>query len=262
MIRILFTIFACILVSSVFGQFYLQPTVGYTFSSHPKEIQTTIIVDGQKSAFTTQIKNGSGLHMSLDLGYKLKNNFFAELAVKQSIYTKQEISIKTPEVDNLTTISISGNFFGEGELSNSIFQVSPLIGYLVEQKKLGVYFKIGPNFMHVSTTQKETKESSYFWKSSTKEVVFSGKLHVGLQANLGATYQWKENLSFVLDIVNVYNNYKYTKGEITEYEIDGDDLLDTIEDPTVKPYDYNSRINFSNYGISVGLKYFFRKNVE
>lgn len=148
MIRITFTILACIVVSSLFGQFYLQPTVGYTFSSHPEEIQNTIIIDWIKSTYKTQIKNGSGLHVGLDFGYKHKSNLFTELMVKQSVYTKGKCSVeKLSEFNSHPSLSYISDYFGEEVYNSAIFQISPVVGYLMEYKKLGLYFKLGPNFM-------------------------------------------------------------------------------------------------------------------
>lgn len=254
------------IVSCSFGQFYLQPSIGYTFSSHPIENQTTLIVDNLKTVNKTKLKHGDGMHLGLNIGYNLMNNFFVEVNTKQTIYSSYKESTEQPDLQSLNNYSISG-YFGEINYENSIFQVTPQIGYQIQKNKFSTYFKIGPNFMKstINQTQKYIEwrlgENAKFYPLNTIEKIkYGGKFHLGLQANLGLSYSIKSNILLVLDFVTVYNNYKITNAEIKKYEIDGVNHLDDLDDTNIEIDEEENKLNLSHYGINIGIKYIFNKN--
>ncbi len=85
--RLIIILLLSYIVPNSFGQLYVQPSVGYTFSSHPTENQSILIVDNQKTVYKTELKFGEGIHLGLNLGFSFKDNFFVELNLKQSIYS-------------------------------------------------------------------------------------------------------------------------------------------------------------------------------
>ena len=66
-----------------YGQFYVQPSVGYTFNSNPTEIQSLLIADNPKSVYVMKLRYGQGLNAGLTAGYFLWDQLFIELDVKQ-----------------------------------------------------------------------------------------------------------------------------------------------------------------------------------
>jgi hypothetical protein len=265
--RLIILLLLSYIVPNSFGQIYIQPSVGYTFSSHPIESQSILIIDNQKTVYNTKIKFGEGAHLGLNLGYSFKNNFFVELSAKKSIYSKYNASTIQPDLQTLKNFSLSG-YFGEIEYESSVFQIAPLIGYQVQNKKFSTYFKVGPNLMKskVNETLKyndwDFDNFKYNPLNTEKEYKYTGKLHVGLQANLGLCYSIKQNLQLVLDFVTVYNNYEITKGEIKYYEIDGVSQISKLEDTDIEFDEDSNKLNQSHYGINIGIRYVFDRNNE
>jgi hypothetical protein len=247
-----------------FGQFYIQPSVGYSFSSHPAENQSTLIVENQKTVYTTKLNYGEGMHLDLNLGYGFMDNFFIELNAMKSIYSKSNVSTVQPDLQSLDNFSASG-YFGKINIESSIFQMAPLIGYKVQKKKFSTYFKFGPNFMKSTVDQSfeyidwKFEDWEFYPLNTVRKYEISGKFHVGLQANLGFCYSIKQNLQFVLDFVTVYNNYKIKKAEIKSYEVDGVSQLNTLDDTNIEIDKDDNRRNHSYYGLNIGVRYLLNK---
>lgn len=252
------------IVTCSFGQVYIQPSVGYTFSNHPTENQSILIVDNQKTVYKTKIKYGEGMHSGLNLGYGLLDNFFVELNTKKSIYSKYNVSTEQPDLQSLNNFSSSG-YFGEIEYESSISQIAPIIGYKVQKNKYSTYFKLGPNFMKSKIKQTlkyidwELDNWEFYPLNTVKKYEYTGKFQMGLQANLGFCYSIKQNLQLVLDFVTVYNNYEITKAEIIYYEIDGVSHLYKFEDTNIEIDKDDNKLNHSYYGINIGISYAFNK---
>jgi hypothetical protein len=245
-----------------FGQFYIYPLVGYTFSSHPREIQSTLIVDNQETVNKIKLKYGEGMHFGLNFGYVIMDNFFVELNTSKTIYSKYSVSTEQPDLQSLNNFFASG-YFGEIDYESSVFQIAPLIGYSAQKNKFSTYFKLGPNFMKSTINQTlkyidwELDNWGFFPLHTQKEYEYSGKFHMGLQVNLGFCYSIKQNLQLVLDFVTVYNNYEITKAEIKYYEIDGVSHLYKLEDTNIEINEDENKLNISHYGINIGIRYVF-----
>ena len=69
-----------------YGQFYIQPSVGYTFNSHPTEIQSLLIADNLKSVYVMKLRYGQGLHAGLTAGYFIWDQLFPYLAVSHHVF--------------------------------------------------------------------------------------------------------------------------------------------------------------------------------
>lgn len=262
--RLTIVILLSYIVPNAFGQIYIQPSVGYTFSSHPIEVQSTMIINNQMTVQKFDIKLAEGMHLAMDLGYNFLDNFFVELNTKSTIYSKFKTSNERPDPRLLNNFSFSG-YFGEINSESSIFQMTPLIGYQVHRNKFSTYFKIGPNFMKstISRTQKYTNwrlsdDFELYPENRVEEIEYRGKFHMGLQANLGMSYSIKQNLQLVLDFLTVYNNYEITKGEIKYYEVDGVSQLHELENTNIEINEDNNKLNLSHYGINIGIRYIFK----
>ena len=262
--RLIIILLLSYIVPNSFGQLYIQPSVGYTFSSHPTENQSILIVDNQKTVYKTELKFGEGIHLGLNLGFGFMDNFFVEFNAKKSIYSNYNTSTNQPDLQSLDNFSTSG-YFGEINYESSIFQIAPLIGYQVQKNKFSTYFKLGPNFMKSTINQTlkyidwELDNWEFYPLNTTRKYEYTGNFHLGLQANIGFCYSIKQNLQLVLDFVTVYNNYEITKAEITYYEIDGVSHLYKLEDSNIEIEEDDNKLNHSHYGINIGLRYVFNK---
>ena len=250
------------IASGSFGQFYVQPSVGYSFSSHPLEMRSIVITDNQKSVYTMKLKWGESMNAGLTLGYELWDQLFFELNARMAVYSGHTASIEQPDLQSMDNFAISG-YFGEYEYSSPVFQFTPQIGYKIQRDKFSVYFSLGPNFMKtkIRMTTRSVVYEFVNWELNpldkvTKEV-YRGRLHTGLQAGLGGCYAVSPKLQLVLDFVTVYNNYRITEGEFTFYEIDGTDLTGTLQDTDIEIAPGGDRLNHSHFGVNVGLRYVF-----
>ncbi|NJN28636.1 MAG: hypothetical protein HC819_22990 [Cyclobacteriaceae bacterium] len=185
--RLLIMIFFSCIAASSFGQLYIQPTVGYTFSTHPRVEQSILIVNQSKTVYKSKLKFGEGVNLGLNLGYSFKYNFFVELHAKKSVYSKFRVSIAQPDLGNLDNYFVVG-YFGDMEYESSIFQIAPLVGYQLNKNKFDTYFKIGPNIMKstINLTQKYIDWEQKNWELYTMNTItqdeFTGDFHIGLQA--------------------------------------------------------------------------------
>lgn len=245
-----------------FGQFYIQPYAGYTFSSHPKEIQSLLIINNYETSYRTKLKLGEGINVGINSGYEIMNGLSIEINTQKTIYSKYNVSTNQPDLQSLNSFSASG-FFGRIDYENSILQINPLIGYRVKKEKFSTYFKLGPNIMKSTINQTleytdwELVNGKFNPLYTLEKYEYSGKFHIGLQANLGFCYSIRQNLQLVFDLVTVYNNYLITKEELKYKEIDG--VSQKIEDSNIEINKDNNKINFSQYGVNIGLKYVFNK---
>lgn len=249
------------------GQFYVQPSAGYSFSSHPSTLESVFITDNQKTIFTAPIKYGESLNAGLTVGYELWDHLMVELNVRQAVYSKHTATIEEQDLATLDNYYIAG-FYGEIEYKSPALQFAPQIGYKVQKDKLSAYFSLGPHFMitRVTETARTVDYDFVDWRLVPFNVMikreFRGGLHTGLQADLGFSYDVGSRFQVVLDFSTVYNNYVVKVGEITGYEVEGSDRLESLDDTDVEIDPEDNRLNHSNYGLNIGLRYVFGRNKD
>lgn len=247
-----------------YGQFYLQPSVGYAFNSNPEVMSTVLVNDNQKSVYTMKLRYGQGLYAGLTAGYCLWDRFFIELDAKKGLLTRNSASIEEIDFREPDHFSFVG-FFGEIENSSPVLQIAPKAGYTVRTERLAASFSLGPNFMktmvnhRVSTTDYYVEGFSLVPHDVKAKQVFRGRMHTGLQAGLGMSWSLSQNLMVVFDFVTVFNNYGITSGEITLYEVDGEDRLEQLDDTEIDIDRDDNKLNHSHYGLHLGLRYVFGK---
>jgi len=246
-----------------YGQFYVQPSVGYTFNSHPTVRTSMLITDNQKSVYTMKLRYGQGLYAGLTAGYCLWDRFFIELDAKKGFLTRNSDSVEETDLRELDNFYIAG-FFGEIENSSPVFQFSPRAGYTVRTGRFAASFSLGPNFMKTKVKHRVTTIDYDFDEGFTliphdvkAEQEYRGRMHTGLQAGLGLSWSLKEDLLVVFDFVSVYNNYRFTSGEVTFYEVDGVDRLGELDGTDIDINPEDDRLNHSHYGLNIGLRYVF-----
>jgi hypothetical protein len=246
-----------------YGQFYVQPSVGYTFNSNPTIMSSILITDNQKSVYTMKLRYGQGLYAGLTAGYCIKDRFFIELDTKKGLLTRNSDSVEETDLRELDNFYIAG-FFGEVRNSSPVFQFSPRVGYTVRTDRFAASFSLGPNFMKTKVKLRVTTIDFDFGEGFTlvphdveAKEEYRGRMHTGLQAGLGLSWSLREELKVVLDFVTVYNNYSFTSGEVTFYEVDGQDRLGELDDTDIYINPEDNKLNHSHYGLHLGLRYVF-----
>lgn len=262
--RLLIILLLSFVAHYTFGQLYIEPSIGYSFSSNPLENQSELVINNKQTVYETKLKYGEGVHLGLNLGYSLMNTFFVELNAKKSIFSNYTVSTIEPDLQSLKNCFAYG-YFGKINNESSIIQIAPLVGFQIQKNKFSTYVKLGPNFLkstiikNLEYTDWELKNWKYNPLYTVKEYQYSGNFHMGLQANLGIGYSIKQNLQLVLDYATVYNNYEITEAEIKYYEIDGVSQLNNIEDTNIEINELNKNMNHSYFGINIGIRYTFNK---
>lgn len=261
--RLTLILFLSFFAVRFYGQFYVQPSVGYTFNSNPTLMSSILITDNQKSVYTMKLRYGQGLYAGLTAGYCLWDRFFIELDAKKGLLTRNSASVTETDIRELDNFYIAG-FFGEIENSSPVFQFSPRAGYTARAGRFAASFSLGPNFMLTKVKHKVTTIDWDFDEGFTliphdvkAEQVYRGRMHTGLQAGLGLSWSLKEDLLVVFDFVTVYNNYRFTSGEVTFYEVDGVDRLGTLDDTDIDINPEDDKLNHSHYGLHLGVRYVF-----
>lgn len=262
--RMMLIIFFGFFAVRLLGQFYLQPSVGYTFNSNPTIMSSMLITDNQKSVYTMKLRYGQGLHAGLTAGYCLWDQLIIELDVKQGLLTRNSASVEETDLRELDNFYIAG-FFGEIEHRSPLFQFSPRVGYRIQREKFAASFSLGPNFMTTKVKQTIWTVNYNFdgMNLIPHDVVagqeYRGGLHTGLQAGLGLSWSFRPDIQVVLDFATVFNNYRITSGKVTFYEVDGVDRLGTLDDTVIEIDPKDNRLNHSHYGLNIGLRYVFGK---
>ncbi len=249
-----------------FSQFYLQPSIGFSFSQHPEVSQGNLVIEGKQTVYKRTIKLSEGVHAGFGAGYAFKNNLFVEVSGQKSIYTKHQTSSGLPDFSTLDNYYYSG-FVGETEYRTNMIQFSPLLGYRIQKNRFGAYIKAGPNFMKstISSTHSEFEieyvHTENGWKQVRYDIEWSeeytGNLNVGFQSNLGFSFDIKKDLQLTIEYVTVSNNYVIKRGEITGYKVDGVNRMDEIDDPKFEVDNDDYKLNHSYIGFNIGVKYFF-----
>jgi len=225
-------------------------------------MSSIVIFDNQKSVYTMKVRWGENMNAGITVGYELWDHLLLGLNARVAVIATHAESIERPELQSMENFYIGG-FFGVYEYSSPVLQFAPQIGYKVQSEKFSAYFSLGPNFM--STKIRLTSNQSTYgfveWVIHPLEKVtkyeYGGGLHMGIQADLGLCYSLRPNLQLVMDFVMAYNNYKVTKGEITWYEINGEDQMDTLNETEIGIDPDNNKLNHSHLGVNVGLRFFF-----
>ena len=262
--RLTLILFLGYFVVRSYGQFYVQPSGGYTFNSNPTVMSSMLITDNQKSVYTMKLRYGQGLYTGVTVGYCLWDQFFIELDAKKGVMTRNRASVTQTDLRELDNFYISG-FFGEIENSSPLFQFSPRLGYTVRAERFAASFSLGPNFMttkvkHRITTIDYDFEGFSFVPHDVESVQeYRGGLHTGLQAGMGLSWSFRPELQVVLDFVTVFNNYEITSGEVTYYEVDGLDRLGALDDTEIEIDPEDNILSHSHYGVHLGVRYVFGK---
>lgn len=248
------------------AQFYVKPAVGYSVGLNPVEMKSTLIFNDIKTETVSKIYNGQGLNLGLSAGYDFSNNFSFEIGGCTQVFTTQHISSpQLPDLSRLTSYSYYySNLFGNITHTNSIFQFYPQLVSRIDCQGINFYIKTGPNFTFVKTKILQDN-TTWDWKPVSYHVITGGnekgRIEMGFQASVGIEYQVSEKLNLFAELLTVHANYKFREYETEKYEIDGVDHLSDL-DKRSGSIDGSYKVDFSNIGFNIGIKYMFNKKTN
>lgn len=250
---------------AVKAQLYIQPYAGYMLSSHPQIKQSFITINNYQTVETLKLKYGQGMNAGIVLGYDFKNSLSLELNANAQLFSSFTTSAAEPNLSGLNSSSYSYSFygyFGSVTYATNIYQIAPQLVYRVLKNKFKVNFKIGPNLLVAKITHKyhtvdrDTEESDlnpYLIQVYEKVEYDTRNLSVGLRSSIGVDYQISSSLFASVNLVSVYSNPNFTNGTVKRYELDG------VTHPNPSSSTGENRINLSQVGLTLGVKYAFQK---
>lgn len=251
-----------VLATTSKAQWYIQPYSGYMFSSHPQQISTYEIIDGKLNAFKTSFNFGKGMNLGFILGSNLGDHVSIELNACAHVFSSFKNSIDLPDPGTFQSIAYSG-VFGDITYRSNIFQVSPQVGYRISMNKFVVDLKMGPNILKANINFKrnyvtyQMQDFNLYAIHNYQEIDYPGSFNVGFRSSVSVGYTLSPAVTLCFDFVSVYNQCTIKEGTIKKYEIEGVNSLDQLSDTKVTYDNSNNKANFSQVGVTVGLKYTF-----
>lgn len=252
-------------VYSLRAQLYIQPSVGYMFSTNPDRRITFMTINGIQNSFTSKIRNSEGMAAGMAIGYDVHKHLRLELSLIAQPFSSFTLSTALPETYRSASSYAFSTTIGIGDYTyrNDTYQAAPLVGYRVSQNRLKVSLLAGPSFltstMHIKS---HTVASLETWKAdstvySDEKYSYSGsKIGVGFRSSIAIDYKIRKALSLYLNVSSTYTKFKLTSKKIEQYEIGGVDQMNTLSRTTIALPDSDSnKIDFSQIGIMVGVKY-------
>jgi len=281
-------ILLCVICFGVYGlshaQFYIKGYTGYSFATGNERLNSNQYFsasgrspDGswvsisERYAYSYRMKLGQGVNLGLSAGYVFNQNIAFEITGNTQFFSTFNYSnpyhffdFQEWEGFDQNTISFSmssSGFFGDLEYSGSLFQFSPQVVFRSNPiNQWTFYLKGGPNFMWVKLTGTEQTVRYLNWDRQQVAILrtdeSSGGISIGIQCSFGVEYELSKNIGFFAELTSVHTNYKFKRGEILRYEIDGVDFLPELE-KTVSD-DLSHKMSFSHIGLNIGIKYTFR----
>ena len=212
-------ILTCIFITnSLFARGeYISINTGYGFNISSQQIGTIIYSNDESNTTIYNQKDfsfGKGFNFGGALGYMLNKNIGAEIGI--SFLSSVKTRFKSSYVNGIQVMDFSSGMF---RINPTFVIVSGMSG-INPYAKFGVI--IGSGFIE------ENDQFTINTNSSTLTQKLNGGFAVGLTASLGVKYKLSGKISVFGELNMVNLSYAPTKGEVTNYSIDGTDRLTTL----------------------------------
>jgi opacity protein-like surface antigen len=212
---------------------------------------------------------GGGLNVNLAFGYMLSDYVGIELGVNEFIGLNKKV--------HSTYTSSSADYTYDAKMSGMMLQIVPAIVITPGLKKTNPYARMGmivgilPSITQSYSATTNTNGGFKATSTSESKLKISGGVALGFTAAAGVSMNLSEKLSFFGELVFNGITYAPSKGEVTEWTVDG---VDQLPDATTnekewtyeKEYDADEEIpdgspdklpktssNFSNVELNIGI---------
>ena len=228
---------------------YLKLGAGYQMSSNPVLAQNT--VSNTNSSFTTNtytsdnIGLGKGFNFRADIGHFFKPNLGMELSFNYLLGTKSEYSNES------TNLNANNNFSkSTSEYKSRMLFINPSLVLRIPMDKWSPYARIGFIFglgNIITETNTKLTNGNNSNQSYSKEKT-SGGVALGANGSFGLDRAINNQLHVFGEVCVNSINYKPRKTEITEYTLNGNDILNTLStrDKITEYEDKYTEVNSSN----------------
>jgi hypothetical protein len=193
------------------NKFYLTISSGYNFSNGANDLGADIYYNNEPVIMKSL---GEGINFNAGFGYMFNNYLGVELGL--SYLHRSE-----------TSSEVSNQFRGyKHSLSSSMFRITPSVIIRSGMEKITPYAKFGVLF-GIGDIYKGYEYTSSYDNFSSKQKL-NGGMAFGYHAAIGSTFSLNEKLALFAEFNLVGMSYSPTKGEFTEYNSNGHDLLNTF----------------------------------
>lgn len=157
---------------------------------------------------------GKGLNVGGAFGYMFNDNVGAELGLNYLLGGKSKATDEYK--DGKTEYALSSNMLR----INPSFMVATTTGKVNPYAKFGVVIGLGSVKYRV-----EDNDDGRLTNITSK---YSGGIATGLSGAFGANFWMSDMLSIFAELSMINMSYAPSKGELTEIEVDGKDILSTL----------------------------------
>ncbi len=264
------TIITCVLALLTFNSFaqknfYVKLNGGYNMGivsyNGRNQNQSGTITNYEKVPFSLS----SGIQFGGAAGYMFSKFIGAELGVSYLIGNTVSMT------DKSNTSSSTEN------VSSRLLNFTPSLVITPGLEKLNPYAKFGLSLGLASITDKmeSTNNNGSSTTTSSQTRVFDGGMAIGFMGTLGLSYKINDKVSLIGELNIASISYSPTKGENTEYKINGVDMLSSMpksqkniefvdsysqdnnsqSDPNSPSKSIAPSFPFSSVGLNIGVMY-------
>lgn len=195
------------------------PSIGMAKESYLNNYDIAVVNATTELETANQISFGKGFNSHFRLSYRIntKLNFSLEASYLQG--AKNSFSQKRTMNNPLRISELQGDLFGE------MWSFSPSLVFSPFNNRFSPYIRIGPSFNY-GKTYEELRIIDMKTIVSTEE--FIGEVALGFLADLGLKYFVDENWEIYAEFRFHAFSFEPTESQLTRYEIDGVDELNSL----------------------------------
>jgi hypothetical protein len=213
---------------------------------------------------------GKGINLNGAFGYMFNDYFGAELGVNYLMSSAWESKSTTTDGPNNSAITVN-------TIDASMTRINPMFILQSESSAITPYAKLGMmiGFGTIKNTINLTDDNFGNAIKLEGEYEMSGGIGIGFNAALGANFEIGDNMFLFGELAFVNMSYSPTKGEITKYNANGNDLLSDMDvsdkkvefvdsyelngpQPSTEPSkELKNKNPFGSVGLNIGFKMTF-----
>jgi len=271
----------CFFAGNIFAQgAYVNLNLGYGFGMGSMSTNNETYIQGSSLGHTStyetvNLSYGKGLNVGGTFGYMFNKNVGAELGLSYLIGGKTTTTYQEtrPNSSETETTDYSSSMIR----INPTFVVTAGLDKINPYAKFGMIIGIGSVTYNDEDTQTQTIGSTTTSTVTVETIKLNGGLALGVNAGVGLLYGLSDKLSLFGELNMVNMSYAPTKGEVTEYTIDGASHLadlttknkevnfvdsytydSTVDHPDATPStSLKQRMPFGSFGVNFGVKFSF-----
>jgi opacity protein-like surface antigen len=213
--------------NDLFGQgAYIKFSPGYGFALS-SAVMYTNYTEGHDNTYEQVYGSlGKGLNIGAAFGYMFHKNIGFELGLNYLLGSK------------VKGVYDSDGLIEDDDVSARMLRIMPSVVISSGLEKVEPYAKVGMVVgLLGSITNNQALEYTDYNLEASMVMKMNGGIAIGLNASLGVLFNLSESIAFFGEIATVSMSYSPTKGEVTEFIVDGEDGLSDMH-TSEKEYEY------------------------